>query len=62
MLAPNPIVHDSASLLANVRMLLSTSPGLADYSERLSELLGADERDVRVVLDVLNALDAEVLR
>jgi hypothetical protein len=62
MLAPTPIVHDSASLLADVRMLLSPSPGLADYPERLSKLLGADERDVRAALEVLNAVDSEVLR
>jgi len=43
-------------------MLLSPSPGLADYPERLSKLLGADERDVRAALEVLNAVDSEVLR
>jgi hypothetical protein len=61
MLPPITILHDPTSLLADVRMLLSPSPELADYPEYLSEVLGADERDVRSVLEVLNALDAEVL-
>ena len=61
MLAPNPIVHDPPTLLADIRMLLSPSPELADYPERLAALLGADARDVRAVLEVLEILDTEVL-
>jgi hypothetical protein len=61
MLAPFPIVHDPPSLLGDVRLLLSSRPGLVDYPERLGALLGADARDVRGVLEVLEALDAEVL-
>lgn len=53
MLAPNHIVPDSACLLADVRMLLSPSPGLVDYPERLAVLLGVNERDVQAVLEAL---------
>ena len=44
MLAPALIVHDSPSLLGDVRQALSLHPALADYPARLAEHLEADEQ------------------
>jgi biotin operon repressor len=60
MLAPNPILHDSGCLLADVRMLLDLWPGLVNCPERLAALLGASERDVWAVLEALE-VEGEVL-
>jgi hypothetical protein len=60
MLAPNPIVHDSASLLGDVRMLLSSWPGLIDYPERLAAFCGVDEHAVQAVLEALE-VEGELL-
>jgi hypothetical protein len=53
MLAPTLIVHDSPTLLGDVRQALSLRPALADYPTRLAEHLGADEQTVRVCLEAL---------
>jgi hypothetical protein len=60
MLGPTLILHDAACLLADIRLLLSRWPGLVDYPERLAALLGADEHDVRAVLEALK-VEGEVL-
>ena len=60
MLAPTPIVHDSVYLLGEVRVLLSLCPPIVDYPERIATLLGADEYDVRAVLEALK-VEGEVL-
>jgi hypothetical protein len=53
MLAPTPIVHDPPTLLADVRLVLSLRPVLAEFPARLAEHLEADERTVRVCLEAL---------
>lgn len=50
MLAPTPIVHDPPTLLADVRLVLSLRPVLAEFPARLAEHLDADERTVRACL------------
>jgi hypothetical protein len=53
MLAPTPIVHDPPTLLADVRLILSLRPVLAEFPARLAEHLEAEERAVRVCLEAL---------
>ncbi len=60
MIAPSRIIHDPPCLLADVRQALSIRPTFADYPERLAALLGADDHDVVIVLEVLQVED-EVL-
>ena len=60
MLAPIPILHDPTCLVGEVRGLLSLSPTLVDYPERIAARLGADEYDVRAVLEALE-VEGEVL-
>ncbi len=60
MLAPTLIVHDPPCLLADVRVLLSARPALADYPGSLTDLLVADERDVVLALEALE-VEGEVL-
>ncbi len=61
MLAPTPILHDSPSLLGDVRQALSLHPALADYPCRLAEHLEAGEQDIRHCLEVLCDENDEVL-
>ncbi len=60
MLAPTRIVHNSPSLLGDVRQALSLRPELADYPRHLAEHLEADESAVRACLEALTIED-EVL-
>ena len=60
MLASIPIVNEPPCLLADVRQALSTRPFLVDYPERLAALLGTNEHDVVLILEVLQVED-EVL-
>ena len=60
MLAPNPIVHDPPSLLADVRLMVRLTPNLIDYPKALAVVLKADEHDIEVVLEVLT-VEGEVL-
>jgi hypothetical protein len=53
MLAPTVIVHDAPCLLADVRELLHLRPALVDYPERIAALLGADDYEVRLLLEAL---------
>jgi hypothetical protein len=53
MLAPALIVHDTPSLLGDVRQALSLRPGLVDYPRRLAEYLEANEQAVCACLEVL---------
>jgi hypothetical protein len=59
-LAPTPILHDQASLLADVRVLLSQWPILADRPERVAARLQADEHAIRTVLEALE-IEGELL-
>ena len=59
-LAPPQIVHADVCLLADVRMLLSRAPEVADCPERLAALLGAAEYDIRAVLEALE-VEGQVL-
>ncbi len=60
MLAPAPILHDTPSLLGDVRLALSLHPGLAVYPWRLAAHLEADEAAVRACLEALT-VEGEVL-
>ena len=54
MLAPTTIVHDDPpTLLADVRLVLSLRPVLAEFPARLAEHLEADERTVGACLAAL---------
>jgi hypothetical protein len=53
MLAPTPIVHDTTSLLGDVRQALSLRPALADFPAKLAKHLEAEEQAVRTCLEAL---------